>query len=140
MAGRIVPLMFFIYMIMALIVLATHYEQIPHAFLLIFKGAFSPEAGYGGFIGVLVTGLQRAAFSNEAGLGSSPIVHSAARVSHPIEEGAVALLELFWIQLSFVQPQLLLSLLLGFMTILSMRIGSSAKRCGAHFPGFISSP
>ena len=95
-AGRIVPLMFFIYMIMALIVLATHYEQIPHAFLLIFKGAFSPEAGYGGFIGVLVTGLQRAAFSNEAGLGSSPIVHSAARVSHPIEEGAVALLEPFF--------------------------------------------
>ena len=94
-AGRIVPLMFFIYMIMALIVLITHYEQIPQAFLLIFKGAFSPEAGYGGFIGVLVTGLQRAAFSNEAGLGSSPIVHSAARVNHPIEEGAVALLEPF---------------------------------------------
>lgn len=94
-AGRVVPLMFFIYMVMALIVLITHYEQIPQAFLLIFKGAFSPEAGYGGFIGVLVTGLQRAAFSNEAGLGSSPIVHSAARVDHPIEEGAVALLEPF---------------------------------------------
>ena len=94
-SGRIVPLMFFIYMMMAFVVLIIYYEQIPQAFLLIFQGAFSPEAGYGGFIGVLVTGLQRAAFSNEAGLGSSPIVHSAARVNHPVEEGAVAILEPF---------------------------------------------
>lgn len=94
-SGRIVPLMFFIYMLMAFVVLIIHYEQIPQAFLLIFQKAFSPEAGYGGFVGVLVTGLQRAAFSNEAGLGSSPIVHSTARVNHPVEEGAVALLEPF---------------------------------------------
>ena len=94
-SGRIVPLMFFIYMIMAFVVLIIHYEQIPQAFLLIFQKALSPEAGYGGFVGVLVTGLQRAAFSNEAGLGSSPIVHSTARVNHPVEEGAVALLEPF---------------------------------------------
>ncbi len=94
-SGRVVPLMFFIYMLMALVVLITHYEQLPQAFLLIFQKAFSPEAGYGGFIGVLVTGLQRAAFSNEAGLGSSPIVHSTARVNHPVEEGSVALLEPF---------------------------------------------
>lgn len=94
-SGRVVPLMFFIYMLMALVVLIIHYEQIPQAFLLIFQKAMSPEAGYGGFIGVLVTGLQRAAFSNEAGLGSSPIVHSTARVNHPVEEGAVALLEPF---------------------------------------------
>ena len=94
-SGRIVPLMFFIYMLMAIAVLITHYDQIPQAFLLIFQKAFSPEAGYGGVIGVMVTGLQRAAFSNEAGLGSSPIVHSAAKVNHPVEEGAVALLEPF---------------------------------------------
>ena len=95
-AGRVVPLMFFVYMLMALFVLMGHYDQIPKAFSLIFSKAFSLEAGYGGFIGVLVTGLQRAAFSNEAGLGSSPIVHSAAKVNHPIEEGAVALLEPFF--------------------------------------------
>ena len=94
-SGRIVPLMFFIYMLMAIVVLIAHYDQIPQAFLLIFQKAFSPEAGYGGFVGVMVTGLQRAAFSNEAGLGSSPIVHSAAKVDHPVEEGAVALLEPF---------------------------------------------
>jgi len=94
-SSRVVPLMFFIYMLMAFFVLITHYNQIPQAFLLIFQKAFSPEAGYGGVIGVMVTGLQRAAFSNEAGLGSSPIVHSAAKVNHPVEEGAVALLEPF---------------------------------------------
>ena len=94
-SGRVVPFMFLIYMMMAFFVLITHYEHIPQAFLLIFKTAFTPEAGYGGFIGALVTGLQRAAFSNEAGLGSSPIVHSVAKVNHPVEEGAVALLEPF---------------------------------------------
>ncbi len=94
-SGRIVPLMFGLYMLMAFAVLIIHYDQIPQAFLLIFQEAFSAKAGYGGFIGVMVTGLQRAAFSNEAGLGSSPIAHSAARVSHPVEEGAVALLEPF---------------------------------------------
>ena len=94
-SSSIVPTMFFIYMIMSFVVLVTHYEQIPQAFLLIFQKAFSLSAGYGAFIGVMVTGLQRAAFSNEAGLGSSPIAHSAAKVNHPVEEGAVALLEPF---------------------------------------------
>ena len=94
-AVRIVPLMFCIYMLMALVVFVMYYQQIPQAFLLIFQQAFSPEAGYGGLVGILVIGLQRAAFSNEAGLGSSPIVHSAARVNHPVEEGAVAILEPF---------------------------------------------
>ena len=94
-SSRIVPLMFFIYIMMAVFVLIAYYDKIPEAFALIFQNAFTSTAGYGGFIGVLVIGLQRAAFSNEAGLGSSPIIHSAARVEHPIEEGSVALLEPF---------------------------------------------
>ena len=94
-SGRVVPLMFVIYMLMALVVLITYYDRIPQALLLIFQSAFTLEAGYGGFIGVVVIGLQRAAFSNEAGLGSSPIAHSAAKVNHPVEEGSVALLEPF---------------------------------------------
>ena len=65
------------------------------AFLTIIEGAFTPESAYGGFIGVLVVGIQRAAFSNEAGLGSAAIAHSVARVNHPVEEGTVALLEPF---------------------------------------------
>ena len=94
-SGRVVPFMFSLYVLMAFAVLITHYDRIPGALALIFEGAFSMKAGWGGFMGVLVTGLQRAAFSNEAGLGSSPIAHSAARVRHPVEEGAVALLEPF---------------------------------------------
>lgn len=93
--GRIVPLMCSIYVLTALFILALHYSEIPAAFYKILVGAFSPSAAYGGFLGVLVTGINRAAFSNEAGLGSSPIAHAGAKVSHPAEEGVVALLEPF---------------------------------------------
>ena len=94
-SSRVVPLMFLIYMIMSFFVLITHYEEIPKVFTLIFQKAFSMSAGLGGFFGVLVTGLQRAAFSSEVGLGSSPIAHAVAKVEHPVEEGVVALLEPF---------------------------------------------
>ena len=94
-SSRVVPLMFLIYMIMSFFVLVTHYNQIPQVFALIFQKAFSMEAGLGGFFGVLITGFQRAAFSSEVGLGSSPIAHAVARVEHPVEEGVVALLEPF---------------------------------------------
>ena len=95
-SGKIVPLMFCIYVLMAFAVLISHYDRIPAAFVSIFTSAFSFKAGLGGFFAVFITGLQRAAFSNEAGLGSSPIIHSAAKASHPVEEGAVALLEPFF--------------------------------------------
>ena len=94
-SSRVVPLMFVIYMIMSFIVLITHYDRIPQVFVLIFQEAFNMSAGLGGFFGVLVTGLQRAAFSSEVGLGSAPIAHAVAKVEHPVEEGVVALLEPF---------------------------------------------
>jgi AGCS family alanine or glycine:cation symporter len=59
------------------------------------EGAFTPMAGLGGFIGVLIVGFQRAAFSNEAGAGSAAIAHSAVRTKYPASEGVVALLEPF---------------------------------------------
>ena len=93
--GRIVPLMCSLYVVTALFVLAVYYKEIPGAFVTIFQSAFSFQSAYGGFLGVLVTGINRAAFSNEAGLGSSPIAHAGAKVSHPVEEGVVALLEPF---------------------------------------------
>ena len=65
------------------------------AFALIFEQAFSPDAAFGGFLGVLIIGIKRAVFSNEAGIGSAAIAHSAAKVSNPVEEGSVALLEPF---------------------------------------------
>ena len=94
-AERIVPSMCAIYILACLFILGTHADQIPKAFALIFKSAFAPEALYGGFLGVLILGFKRAAFSNEAGVGSAAIAHSAAISQYPIQEGLVALLEPF---------------------------------------------
>ena len=94
-ASRIVPFMCTVYVLMVSYVLIVHYQQIPQALLSILRGAFAPEAAFGGFFGVMITGMRRASFSNEAGLGSASIAHSAAKVKHPVEEGAVALLEPF---------------------------------------------
>jgi AGCS family alanine or glycine:cation symporter len=94
-ADKIVPIMCGIYVLGALIVIGMNGSMIPGAFATIFQQAFSPDAAYGGFIGVLVVGFQRAAFSNEAGAGSAAIAHSAAKTDHPVREGIVALLEPF---------------------------------------------
>jgi len=94
-ADKIVPLMAGVYILGCLIVIFTNMPQVPAAFGTIFSQAFTPEAGYGGFIGVLVVGFQRAAFSNEAGVGSAAIAHSAAKTDYPVREGIVALLEPF---------------------------------------------
>ncbi|MEC9054414.1 MAG: alanine:cation symporter family protein, partial [Verrucomicrobiota bacterium] len=69
--------------------------EIPNAFRLIFEGAFSDNAMYGGFLGVLIIGIKRAVFSNEAGIGSAAIAHSAVKTEKPASEGVVALLEPF---------------------------------------------
>ncbi len=94
-AQRIVPLMCGVYILTCLFILITFINDIPNALGLIIKSAFSPEAMYGGFWGVLITGFRRAAFSNEAGVGSAAIAHSAAKSQHPVQEGLVALLEPF---------------------------------------------
>ena len=93
--GRIVPLMASIYVIAALAVILMNIQNIGGAFSAIVEGAFSPGALKGGIIGVLVVGFQRAAFSNEAGVGSAAIAHSTAKTNHPPSEGFVALLEPF---------------------------------------------
>jgi AGCS family alanine or glycine:cation symporter len=92
---KIVPFMAVLYVVTALIILGINYAEIPTAFGLIFKSAFSQESMYGGFIGVLLTGFQRASFSNEAGVGSAAIAHSAVKTNEPVSEGFVALLEPF---------------------------------------------
>ncbi|HEX2167634.1 MAG TPA: amino acid carrier protein [Longimicrobiales bacterium] len=94
-ADKIVPLMAIIYVSAALFVIISNAASIPFALGEIFRQAFSPDAAYGGFVGVLVVGFQRAAFSNEAGAGSAAIAHSAARTGYPVREGIVALLEPF---------------------------------------------
>jgi AGCS family alanine or glycine:cation symporter len=94
-AEKIVPLMCGLYVAACIYILVVRAEFVPEAFSKIFSEAFSPAAGYGGFLGVLITGFRRAAFSNEAGVGSAAIAHSAARSEYPIQEGLVALLEPF---------------------------------------------
>ncbi|UII76612.1 amino acid carrier protein [Flagellimonas sp. HMM57] len=93
--GRVVPIMASIYIVAALAVIIMNIQNIGPAFGAIIEGAFSPSALKGGIIGVLVIGFQRAAFSNEAGVGSAAIAHSTAKTNHPPSEGFVALLEPF---------------------------------------------
>lgn len=92
---KVVPFMAGIYVLASLIIIFANYQYIGSAFSLIFEGAFSPMAGVGGFVGVLIVGFQRAAFSNEAGAGSAAIAHSAVSTKYPASEGVVALLEPF---------------------------------------------
>jgi AGCS family alanine or glycine:cation symporter len=92
---KIVPLMCGVYVLGALIIILTNIGDVPAAIGAIFTQAFAPSAAYGGFIGALVVGFQRAAFSNEAGAGSAAIAHSAAKTEYPVREGIVALLEPF---------------------------------------------
>lgn len=92
---KIVPFMVIIYVTASLFVIFSNLDMIGHAFGQIFTGAFSPEGVAGGVIGVLVQGFRRAAFSNEAGIGSASIAHSAVKTKYPASEGLVALLEPF---------------------------------------------
>lgn len=92
---KIVPFMAAIYVGAALIILGMNYAVIPEAISLIFSSAFSATAVTGGVIGVIIQGFQRAAFSNEAGIGSAAIAHAAVKTNQPASEGIVALLEPF---------------------------------------------
>ena len=92
---KIVPFMAGFYVLASLIIIGVHYEYIIPAFKLIMSEAFSPSAGLGGLVGVMITGFRRAAFSNEAGVGSAAIAHSAVKTKHPASEGVVSLLEPF---------------------------------------------
>ena len=92
---RVVPFMVGMYLLAALVVIAVNIAYVPQAFGEILAGAFSPAGIAGGFIGVLVQGFRRAAFSNEAGVGSAAIAHSAVKTRYAASEGIVALLEPF---------------------------------------------
>jgi AGCS family alanine or glycine:cation symporter len=98
--SRLVPIMCVLYVLSALLVLAMNVHEIPHAFALIVSGAFSPQGAVGGFAGstfmyTLLWGVKRGLFSNEAGQGSAPIAHAAAKTKEPVREGIVALIEPF---------------------------------------------
>ncbi len=89
---KIVPFMAVMYVAVALIIIIMNIDRTGEAFKLIFDSAFATDALKGGFIGVLIVGFQRAAFSNEAGVGSAAIAHSAVKTDTPVKEGFVAML------------------------------------------------
>ncbi len=91
-ASKIVPLMGAIYLIAGIVVIAMFYKNIPGAFMIIFQLALTPEAGLGAVMGALLMGVQRAAFSNEAGIGSAAIVHATAQTDSHIRQGFVGML------------------------------------------------
>ncbi len=91
-ASRIVPLMGGLYLAAGLFVIAMNYQAIPSGLATIFQMALSPEAGFGAILGALLIGVQRAAFSNEAGIGSAAIVHSTAKTNDPVSQGFVGML------------------------------------------------
>ncbi|GAB5443297.1 MAG: alanine/glycine:cation symporter family protein [Fuerstiella sp.] len=91
-AEKIVPAMCGIYVLAAIVILVRNAAQVPDAVMFILQDAFSGQAIAGGLLGVIVVGFQRAAFSNEAGVGSAAIAHAAAKTDYPVREGVVALL------------------------------------------------
>jgi len=92
---KIVPFMAVIYVGAAVVIIAFNINLLPKAFGLIFEGAFTGAGIAGGFIGALIQGFRRGTFSNEAGVGSAAIAHSAVKTKYPASEGIVALLEPF---------------------------------------------
>ena len=99
-AERIVPSMIILYVLSAVVYLFINIGQIPDVFVLILSEAFSPTAAVGGFAGAsmaqaIAAGVSRGVLSNEAGLGTAPIAHGIAKVSHPVDQGLVGIFEVF---------------------------------------------
>jgi AGCS family alanine or glycine:cation symporter len=91
--SKLVPLMCAFYCLTCIIIIVANIGDVPAMLASIFTEAFNPKsAAVGGFAGVLMNGIKRASFSNEAGLGSAAIAHSAARTEEPVREGAVAMI------------------------------------------------
>ena len=99
-AGKLVPIMIITYLTATILILITNFDEIPDAFSLIFLDAFSGTAAAGGFAGATVMaairfGVARGIFSNEAGLGSAPIAHAAAKTNDPVKQGRIGMLGTF---------------------------------------------
>jgi AGCS family alanine or glycine:cation symporter len=92
---KMVPFMVGLYVLTSVFIILMNIQNIGAAFSAIFNGAFTADGISGGVVGVLIVGFKRAAFSNEAGVGSAAIAHSAVKTDHPISEGIVSLLEPF---------------------------------------------
>ncbi|WP_042273402.1 alanine/glycine:cation symporter family protein [Faecalimicrobium dakarense] len=97
---KLIPIMSVSYLILGIVIIALNYQNIPESFKLIFEGAFNGSAAVGGFVGatiskVISTGMARSVYSNEAGWGTSPMVHASSKTRHPVEQGLWGSLEVF---------------------------------------------
>jgi alanine or glycine:cation symporter, AGCS family len=110
-AEALVPLKGVLYLFCAIVVIAANIENLPATLSLIFANAFTGDAATGGFIGMIAIAFKRASFANEAGLGSAPIAHAAAKTQEPVREAAVALLEPFFAAM--------IALLTGLMVVIT---------------------
>lgn len=91
-SSKIVPVMVGGYMLLVLVIVCLNIDRLPEAFGSIFSSAFSMEAGIGGLLGIALTGARRAAYVNEAGVGTAGMMHGASRNDNPIREGLVAMI------------------------------------------------
>lgn len=120
-AEGVVPLKGILYLICAVVVVGANISHLPEALSLIFTDAFSGQAATGGFIGMIAVAFKRASFANEAGLGSAPIAHAAAKTEEPVREAVVALLEPFFAAM--------IALLTGLMVVVTgAYAGASAEQ------------
>lgn len=99
--SKLVPVMSIIYILMGIVMIVVNINRVPTAFVSIFHDAFTGTAAMGGFAGVAVSeivrvGMARAVYSNEAGWGTSPMIHSSARTNHPVSQGLWGSFEVFF--------------------------------------------
>ncbi|CAD7288402.1 Amino-acid carrier protein AlsT [Campylobacter majalis] len=99
-AEKVVPIMAILYVAVGIVIIISNISAVPEMFLLIFKAAFNPSAAWGGATGATIAtamryGIARGLFSNEAGMGSTPHSHAAAKVKHPVEQGVLGIMSVF---------------------------------------------
>ena len=135
---KLVPFMAIVYVLAAAVIIMMNYEKVPAAFAAIITGSFSPEGVAGGIIGVLIQGFKRAAFSNEAGIGTAPIAHAAVRTREPITQGFVSLLEPFIDTIIVCTMTALVIIITGMYDNTSGMSGVelTSKAFGSVFPWF----
>ena len=138
--SRIVPVMCLLYVSFSLLIILSNITQVPAMIATIFREAFSPQAMYGGFLGVLIMGVRRAAFSNEAGLGSAAFAHAAARTNEPAREGMVAMIGPFIDTIVICLMTALVCMITGVYTEPQFQSSDSivgAKMTAAAFDSFL---
>ena len=138
--SRIVPVMCVTYVIASLVIILSHITEVPAMIGTIVSQAFTGPAMYGGFVGVLVNGIRRAAFSNEAGQGSAAFAHAAARTHEPAREGMVAMVGPFIDTIVICTMTALVCMITGVYLQPEFQSGEfivGAKMTAAAFDSFI---